>query len=110
MRLAQIVIRAVALLRTALSRQQAELLAPARRHLILFNGDATGRSAVHEVRSLLAHAQIAVADFQAVTIPMTAAIRTCTPAATCSSARSPITQRDQVTSMQRDRVHLSGGH
>lgn len=62
MRLAQIDLPAVALLGTALSTQQADLLAPADRILIMLDGDATGRLASRDLRSRLAPAQIAVAE------------------------------------------------
>ncbi len=62
MRLAQIGVPAVALLGTALSNQQAELLAPAPRVLIMLDGDETGRLASRELRARLARAVIAVAE------------------------------------------------
>lgn len=62
MRLAQIDVPAVALLGTALSTHQAELLAPAARVLIMLDADAAGRLAAREIRSRLAPAQIAVAE------------------------------------------------
>lgn len=62
MRLAQIGVPAVALLGTALSTQQAELLAPAARILIMLDGDAAGRLASRDLRSRLAPAHIAVAE------------------------------------------------
>ncbi|MEO8185363.1 MAG: CHC2 zinc finger domain-containing protein [Deltaproteobacteria bacterium] len=65
MRLAQIGVPAVALLGTAISNQQAELLAHAGRILIMLDGDAAGRIASRELRARLASAQIAVAELPA---------------------------------------------
>lgn len=61
MRLAQIGAPAVALLGTALSSEQAALLAPARHILIMLDGDHAGRIASREIRSRFADAEVAVA-------------------------------------------------
>lgn len=62
MRLAQIGVPAVALLGTALSSEQAALLAPGRHILLMLDGDRAGRTASREIRSRFAHAEIAVAE------------------------------------------------
>jgi DNA primase len=62
MRLAQIGAPAVALLGTALSPEQAALLASGRRILIMLDGDDAGRLASRDLRSRFARAEVAVAE------------------------------------------------
>ena len=62
MRLAQIGASAVALLGTALSSEQAALLAPSRHILLMLDGDPAGRTASREIRSRFPHADVAVAE------------------------------------------------
>lgn len=62
MRLAQIGAPAVALMGTALSSEQAALLAPWRHILLMLDGDHAGRTASREIRSGFPHAAVAVAE------------------------------------------------
>ena len=62
MRLAQIGAPAVALLGTALSSEQAALLASVRRILLMLDGDEAGRIASRELRPRFTRAQVAVAE------------------------------------------------
>ena len=62
MRLAQIGAPAVALLGTALSSEQAALLAPWRHILLMLDGDHAGRTASQEIRSRFVNAEVAVAE------------------------------------------------
>ncbi|MCU0293848.1 MAG: CHC2 zinc finger domain-containing protein [Thermoanaerobaculaceae bacterium] len=62
MRLAQLRIPAVALLGTALSSEQAALLAPCSRILLMLDGDAAGRLAARDLLARLAPTQVGVAE------------------------------------------------